>query len=106
VIVGEGAVPADADGLARLVIEPGSDVRAVVEMMSGVPPLEDRELRKRLRRRMHLVRMRASAMNRIFGLHGVCASRCSGCGRRAGWPCSSSRVCPPCGGARSSKRST
>jgi hypothetical protein len=32
-----------------------------------VPPLEDRELRERLRRRMHLVRMRASAMNRIMG---------------------------------------
>ena len=122
VIVGEGAVPADADGLARLVIERGTDVRAVVEMMSGaiwvrdelaaagwrvqiaharkvrdvaplacktdkvdarvlaelcrrdlvpelwVPSLEDRALRERLRRRMHLVRMRASAMNRIFGL--------------------------------------
>jgi transposase len=35
VIVGEGAVPADADGLARLVIERGTDVRVVVEMMSG-----------------------------------------------------------------------
>ena len=122
VIVGEGAVPADADGLARLVIERGTDVRAVVEMMSGaiwvrdelaaagwrvqiaharkvrdvaplacktdkvdarvlaelarrdlvpelwVSPLEDRALRERLRRRTHLVRMRASAMNRIFGL--------------------------------------
>src|SRR4051795_7149604 len=34
-IVGEGAVPADADGLARLVIGRGTDVRAVVEMMSG-----------------------------------------------------------------------
>src|SRR3954466_1043821 len=33
-----------------------------------VPPLQDRELRERLRRRTHLVRMRASAMNRIFGL--------------------------------------
>ena len=33
-----------------------------------VPALADRELRERLRRRMHLVRMRASAMNRIFGL--------------------------------------
>jgi transposase len=33
-----------------------------------VPSLADRELRERLRRRMHLVRMRASAMNRIFGL--------------------------------------
>jgi hypothetical protein len=35
VVVGEWAVPADADGLARLVIERGTDVRAVVEMMSG-----------------------------------------------------------------------
>jgi transposase len=33
-----------------------------------VPPLEERALREQLRRRMHLVRMRASAMNRIFGL--------------------------------------
>ena len=33
-----------------------------------VPPLDDRALRERLRRRMHLVRMRASAQNRIFGL--------------------------------------
>jgi transposase len=33
-----------------------------------VPSLDDRALRERLRRRMHLVRMRASAMNRIFGL--------------------------------------
>src|SRR4051794_11654789 len=121
-LVGEGAVPADEDGLARLVLEVGLDVRAVVEMMSGavwvrdtlaaagwqvqvaharkvrdvaplacktdkvdarvlaelcrrdlvpelwVPALADRELRERLRRRMHLVRMRASAMNRTFGL--------------------------------------
>jgi transposase len=121
-IVGEGAVSSDEDGLARLVIERGTEVRAVVEMMSGaiwvrdtlvtagwevriaharkvrdvaplacktdkvdarvlaelsrrdlvpelwVPALADRELRERLRRRMHLVRMRASAMNRIFGL--------------------------------------
>jgi transposase len=121
-IVGEGAVAADEDGLARLVITCGREARAVVEMMSGaiwvrdtlvaagwevqiaharkvrdvaplacktdkvdarvlaelcrrdlvpalwVPSLEDRELRERLRRRTHLVRMRASAMNRIFGL--------------------------------------
>jgi len=33
-----------------------------------IPPPADRELRERLRRRMHLVRIRASAMNRIFGL--------------------------------------
>jgi transposase len=138
VIVGEGAVPADADGLARLVIGRGSDVRAVVEMMSGaiwvrdqltaagwrvqiaharkvrdvaplacktdkvdarllaelcrrdlvpelwVPPLEDRELRERLRRRMHLVRMRASARTGSSACrrNGACASRCSGCAPR------------------------
>src|SRR4051812_1419393 len=33
-----------------------------------VPSLGDREIRERLRRRTDLVRMRASAMNRIFGL--------------------------------------
>ena len=37
----------------------------------------DRALRERLRRRMHLVRMRASVMNPIFGLQtqwGLCIS--------------------------------
>src|SRR5436190_18605789 len=121
-MVGEGAVAADEDGLARLVLGLGTDAQACVEMMSGaiwvrdqlaaagwrvqvaharkvrdvaplacktdkvdarvlaelcrrdlvpalwVPGLEDRALRERLRRRMHLVRMRASAQNRIFGL--------------------------------------
>ena len=121
-IAGEGVVPADADGLARLVLTLGTDVWACVEMMSGaawvrdqlsaagwrvqvaharkvrdvaplacktdrvdarvlaelcrrdlvpslwVPSLDERALRERLRRRMHLVRLRASAMNRIFGL--------------------------------------
>ena len=33
-----------------------------------MPSLADRELRERLRRRMHLVRMCGSAMSRIFGL--------------------------------------
>src|SRR5205085_433496 len=119
---GEGVVAADEDGLARLVLKLGVDVRACVEMMSGavwvrdqlaaagwrvqvaharkvrdvaplacktdkvdarvlaelcrrdlvpalwLPSLEERALREQLRRRMHLVRMRASAMNRIFGL--------------------------------------
>jgi transposase len=118
----EGAVPADEDGLAKLVLALGTEVNACVEMMSGaiwvrdrleaagwrvqvaharkvrdvaplacktdkvdarvlaelcrrdlvpelwIPSLDDRALRERLRRRMHLVRMRASAMNRIFGL--------------------------------------
>jgi hypothetical protein len=118
----EGAVPADEDGLGKLVLVLGTEVKACVEMMSGaiwvrdrleaagwrvqvaharkvrdvaplacktdkvdarvlaelcrrdlvpelwIPSLDDRALRERLRRRMHLVRMRASAMNRIFGL--------------------------------------
>jgi transposase len=121
-IVGEGFVPADEDGLVKLVLAAGTDVRACVEMMSGaiwvrerlvaagwevqvahagkvrdvaplacktdkvdarvlselcrrdlvpalwVPSLDDRALRERLRRRMHLVGLRASAQNRIFGL--------------------------------------
>src|SRR4051812_34284613 len=121
-ITGEGVVSADEEGLARLVLRVGTEVRACVEMMSGavwvrdqlaaagwqvqgaharkvrdiaplacktdkvdarvlaelcrrdlvpelwLPPLEERALREQLRRRMHLVRLRASAMNRIFGL--------------------------------------
>jgi len=121
-ITGEGFIPADEDGLTKLVLACGTEVKACVEMMSGsvwvrdqlatvgwqvqvaharkvrdvaplacktdrvdarvlaelcrrdlvpelwVPSLQDRALRERLRRRMHLVRMRASAQNRIFGL--------------------------------------
>src|SRR6478609_4140089 len=33
-----------------------------------VPPLDDRAIRERLRRRSHLVRLRTSATNRTFGL--------------------------------------
>jgi transposase len=33
-----------------------------------IPSLEQRELRERLRRRAHLVRLRTSAMNRVYGL--------------------------------------
>ncbi len=118
----EGAIPADEDGLAKLVHRLGPDVRGCVEMMSGavwvrdrlaacgweiqiaeprkvkalaplacktdrvdarvlaelvrrdlvpdvwVPSLSERELRERLRRRTHLVRLRTSATNRAFGL--------------------------------------
>lgn len=118
----EGAVPADEEGLARLVHALGADVRGCIEMMSGaiwvrdrlsaagwqiqiadarkakaiaplacktdrvdarvlaelvkrdlvpelwVPSLRERELRERLRRRAHLVRLRTSATNRTFGL--------------------------------------
>ena len=121
-IEGEGLIPADEDGLARLVLNLGVEVKACVEMMSGaiwvrdqlelagwnvqvaharkvrdiaplacktdkvdarvlaelcrrdlvpalwVPSLEDRALRERLRRRTHLVKLRTSAKNRIFGL--------------------------------------
>lgn len=121
-IAGEGMIPAEESGLARLVLELGTEVEACVEMMSGavwvrdrlqqvgwqvkiaharkvrdiaplacktdkvdarvlaelcrrdlipevwVPSLEDRALRERLRRRAHLVKVRTSARNRIFGL--------------------------------------
>src|ERR671925_272233 len=121
-ISGEGFVPADEDGLARLVLELGPEVRACLEMMSGavwvrdrlagvgwevevadsrkvksvaplacktdkvdarvlaelcrrelvpalwIPSLEERALRERLKRRLHLVRLRTSAENRVFGL--------------------------------------
>src|SRR5215203_2298842 len=121
-IAGEGLIPANEDGLARLVLEQGTEAKAAVEMMSGavwvrdrleasgwevqvaharkvrdvaplacktdkvdarvlaelcrrdlvpelwLPSLEDRALRERLRRRMHLVRTRTAARNRIFGL--------------------------------------
>ena len=121
-IGGEGTIPADESGLARLVLELGTEVSGCVEMMSGavwvrdqlqgagwemkvaharkvrdvaplacktdkvdarvlaelcrrdlvpelwVPSIEDRALRERLRRRMHLVKARTSARNRIFGL--------------------------------------
>lgn len=120
-ISGERFVPADEDGLARLVIELGPAVRARLEMMSGavwvrdrlagagwrvevadarkvknvaplacktdrvdarllaercrrellpalwIPSLEERALRERLKRRLHLVRLRTSAKNRVFG---------------------------------------
>ncbi len=121
-IKAEGLIPANEDGLARLVLKLGSEASGCVEMMSGavwvrdrlesagwemkvaharkvrdvaplacktdkvdarvlaelcrrdlvpelwVPSLEDRALRERLRRRMHLVKARTSARNRIFGL--------------------------------------
>jgi transposase len=121
-IAGEGRIAADRDGLARLVLELGDEVKACLEMMSGalwvrdqlvacgwqvevadarrvktvaplaaktdkvdarllaelsrrelvpalwLPSLDDRALRERLRRRMHLVRLRTSAKGRIFGL--------------------------------------
>ena len=40
-LVGEGVVPADEDGLARLVAEHGREVRGVVEMMSGAVWVRD-----------------------------------------------------------------
>ncbi len=121
-IAGEGRITADRDGLARLVLELGDEVKACLEMMSGalwvrdqlvacgwqvevadarkvktvaplaaktdkvdarllaelsrrelvpalwLPALDERALRERLRRRMHLVRLRTSAKGRIFGL--------------------------------------
>ena len=121
-ISAEGLIPANQDGLAKLVLGLGTEAKAAVEMMSGavwvrdqleragwqvklvharkvrdvaplacktdkvdarvlaelcrrdlvpelwVPRPEDRALRERLRRRAHLVKVRTSARNRIFGL--------------------------------------
>jgi len=121
-LAGEGRIAADQDGLARLVLELGDEVKACLEMMSGalwvcdqlascgwqvevadarkvktvaplaaktdkvdarllaelcrrelvpalwLPSLDERALRERLRRRMHLARLRTSAKGRIFGL--------------------------------------
>jgi len=121
-VAGEGRIPADRDGLARLVLGLGDEVKACLEMMSGalwvrdelvacgwqvevadarkvktvaplaaktdkvdarllaelsrrelvpalwLPSFDERALRERLRRRMHLVRLRTSAKGRIFGL--------------------------------------
>jgi transposase len=121
-VAGEGRIAADRDGLARLVLELGDEVKACLEMMSGalwvrdqlvtcgwqvevadarkvktvaplaaktdkvdarllaelsrrelvpalwLPSLDERALRERLRRRMHLVRLRTSAKARIAGL--------------------------------------
>jgi len=121
-IAGEGRIAADRDGLARLVLELGDEVKACLEMMSGalwvrdqlvecgwqvevadarkvktvaplaaktdkaaarllaelsrrelvpglwLPSLNERALRERRRRRMHLVRLRTSAKGRSFGL--------------------------------------
>ena len=41
-ISGEGMVPADEDGLARLVLTVGPEIRACVEMMSGAVWVRDR----------------------------------------------------------------
>jgi hypothetical protein len=41
-IAGEGLISADEDGLARLVLELGTEVEACVEMMSGAIWVRDR----------------------------------------------------------------
>jgi hypothetical protein len=125
----EGMMPAEEEGLARLVLELGPDVRGCIEMMSGavwvrdrlsaagweiqiadarkvkaiaplacktdrvdarvlaelvkrdlvtevwVPSLTERELRERLRRRAHLLRLKTSATNRTLGCDAVGPAR-------------------------------
>ena len=69
-----------------------------------MPSLEDRALRERLRRRTHLVRLRASAKNRIFGLltqWGAAAVAQAACARRTRWSCSRRAAWRRPGGARS-----
>ena len=47
-ISGEGLIPANEDGLARLVFEQGAEVKAAIEMMSGAVWVRDRLDRRRL----------------------------------------------------------
>jgi Transposase len=159
-ISGEGVVPADEDGLARLVLAVGAEVRACVEMMSGavwvrdrladagwevqvahprkvrdvaplacktdrvdarvlaelcrrdlvpalwIPSIEDRALWERLRRRMHLVRMRAWRRTGSSGCSpsGGFGSRSSGCVSPMRWRCSRPAACRSRGAHRSPRR--
>jgi transposase len=66
-----------------------------------IPLLEERALRERLKRRLHLVRLRTSAKNRIFGLltQWGCGSRSSACARTMRWCCSKPAACPRSGAA-------
>src|SRR5215218_10852483 len=47
-IAGEGRIAADRDGLARLVLEVGAEVKACLEMMSGAAWARGRARRLRL----------------------------------------------------------
>ncbi len=134
-LAGEGRIAADRDGLARLVLELGDEVRACLEMMSGalwvrdqlvgcgwqvevadarkvktvaplaaktdkvdarllaelsrpelvpalwLPSLDERALRERLRRRMHLVRLEPAprGASSVCRRSGASASRSAGC---------------------------
>ena len=64
-ICAQGAVPADVDGLAKLVL--AELCRRDLVPALWVPSLSDRELRERLHRRAHLIRLRTAAKNRVFG---------------------------------------
>ena len=46
-IAGEGVIPAEESGLARLVLELGTEVEPCVEMMSGAVWVRDRPARKK-----------------------------------------------------------
>ena len=72
----EVADPRRVKGIAPLACKTDRvDARVLAELCRRdlvpalwIPSLEQRELRERLRRRAHLVRLRTSAMNRVYGL--------------------------------------
>ena len=72
-----------------------------------VPSFGDRELKERLGRRMHLVRLRTSAINRAHGVlsSSGSGSRSSGCASPTPPSCSSAAASPRCGGGRSPRPS-
>jgi hypothetical protein len=160
-IFGEGFVPADEDGLARLVIELGPEVRACLEMMSGavwvrdrlagvgwrvevadarkvknvaplacktdkvdarvlaelcrrelvpalwIPSLEERALRERLKRRLHLSASgpRPRTASLACSPNGASGSRAIACADPTRWSCSRRAVCPRSGAAPWPRRS-
>src|SRR5919204_4694428 len=68
-----------------------------------LPPLEERAMRERLKRRLHLVRLRTSAKNRVFGLltqwaRGSSSSAFAAATRWSCWPIAGCRRLASVGG--------
>jgi transposase len=72
-----------------------------------IPSLEERAMRERLKRRLHFVRLRTSAKNRIFGLLSQWGLRfrAIACADPTRWSCWRHAVCPGSGAAPWPRRS-
>ena len=88
-------------------ISPQVDARVLAERCRRdpgptvwVPSLSDRELRERLNRRAHLIRLRTATRNRVFGAltqWGGCVYPCGRCTPRSNGAAQAARP-PPAGG--------